>query len=69
MKNIVLHTDNISKNFKSFCALKNVSVTLEKGKVYGLIGKNGAGKTSLIRIISGLSFQTSGTYSLFGEID
>lgn len=31
MKNKVLQTDNISKNFKSFCALKNVSVTLEKG--------------------------------------
>ena len=31
MKNIVLQTDNISKNFKSFCALNNVSVTLEKG--------------------------------------
>ena len=69
MKNIVLHTDNISKNFKSFCALKNVSVTLEKGKVYGLIGKNGAGKTSLMRIISGLSFQSSGSYTLFGEIN
>lgn len=69
MNNIVVETKNLSKNFKSFAALKNVSITLEKGKVYGLIGKNGAGKTSLMRIISGLSFHSSGTYSLFGASD
>lgn len=69
MKKIVLQTDKICKNFRSFTALKDVSVTLEKGKVYGLIGKNGAGKTSLMRIISGLSFQSSGSYTLFGADD
>lgn len=69
MKNTVLETDRISKKFRSFEALRDVSVTLEKGKVYGLIGKNGAGKTSLMRIISGLSYPTGGSYTLFGESD
>lgn len=69
MSNVVVETNNLSKNFKSFVALKNVSISLEKGKVYGLIGKNGAGKTSLMRIISGLSLHSSGSYTLFGASD
>jgi ABC-2 type transport system ATP-binding protein len=62
----VLKTTNLCKCFKSYKALDNVSVTLEKGKIYGLIGKNGAGKTTLMRIVSGLSYATEGTIELFG---
>ena len=40
--------ENISKNYKSKDALQDVSLTLEKGKIYGLIGRNGAGKTTLL---------------------
>lgn len=66
MSNYVLKTTNLCKCFKSYKALDNVSVTLEKGKIYGLIGKNGAGKTTLMRIVSGLSYATEGTIELFG---
>ena len=66
MSNYVLKTTNLCKRFKSYKALDNVSVTLEKGKIYGLIGKNGAGKTTLMRIVSGLSYATEGTIELFG---
>lgn len=66
MSNYVLKTTNLCKRFKSYKALDNVSVTLEKGKIYGLIGKNGAGKTTLMRIVSGLSYATEGTIALFG---
>lgn len=66
MQEYLLKTEKINKKFRDFTALKDVTISLEKGKVYGLIGKNGAGKTSLMRIISGLSFATSGEYELFG---
>lgn len=67
MAEYVLKTENLSKNFKDFRALTNVSISLEKGKIYGMIGKNGAGKTTFMRIISGLSYQTEGTIALFGH--
>ena len=52
--------ENISKNYKSKDALQDVSLTLEKGKIYGLIGRNGAGKTTLVNIIFGLYTADSG---------
>lgn len=66
MKNYVLKTHNINKQFHKFTALKDVTISIEKGKIYGLIGTNGAGKSSLMRIITGLSIPTSGSYELFG---
>ncbi len=60
---------HVDKKYGSFQALKDVSLTFEKGKVYGLIGKNGAGKTTMMRLMAGLSFVTSGTIKLFGSED
>lgn len=40
---------------------------LRPGVIYGLIGRNGAGKTTIMRMLSGLSTPTRGTYSLFGK--
>lgn len=65
----ILSTSHLSKKFKSFTALDDVTINLEKGKIYGLIGKNGAGKTTLMRIIAGLSYPTTGTIELFGKSD
>ena len=67
MKQYIVNTQNITKEFHGFIALNNVSITLESGKIYGLIGKNGAGKTTLMRILAGLSFPTKGSLSLFGS--
>lgn len=69
MKQYVLQTKHLTKKFKEFHALLDVSLELEKGKIYGLIGKNGAGKTTLMRIISGLSEASSGEIALFGKSD
>ena len=55
-----LIVDNIVKNFDKKEVLKNASFTFEKGKIYGLIGRNGAGKTSLFNIISSDIEKTSG---------
>lgn len=62
----VLETNNIVKNYRKFKALNECNIHLEKGAIYGLIGKNGAGKTTLIRVICGLQKPSSGSYSIYG---
>lgn len=59
----------LNKRYGKKMILNNVNLTLEEGQIYGLIGKNGVGKTTLMRIITGLAFKTSGEYSLFGVKD
>ena len=63
----ILETHNLEKRYKKFKAINNLSLHIEKGAIYGLIGKNGAGKTTLIRLICGLQKATSGIYSIYGK--
>lgn len=63
----VLTTDALSKSYRHFKALNELSMHVPKGAIYGFVGKNGAGKTTLIRLICGLQEPTSGSYSLYGE--
>lgn len=65
----ILETKNLTKRYKDTTALKKVNLKLEKGHIYGLIGKNGAGKSTFIRIITGLSFKSDGEIKLFGKSD
>lgn len=58
-------TTNITKTYRKK-VVNNVSMTIPAGSVYGLVGENGAGKTTIMRLITGLAIPTSGTYSLFG---
>ncbi len=51
---------NVTKKYGKYNALTNINISLERGKIYGLIGKNGAGKTTMMRIIAGLSFLSGG---------
>ena len=69
MENVILQTNNITKFYRHFKALDDISITLEAGRIYGFIGENGAGKTTLMRILTGLSLPTSGSYSLFGKTE
>lgn len=62
----VLETDALTKQYGHFRALDGLSLHVQKGAVYGIVGKNGAGKTTLIRLISGLQSPTRGTYTLYG---
>ena len=55
---------NVTKKYKNTVAVNEVSLTLEKGKIYGLVGKNGAGKTTIMRMIMGLSIPTSGAVNV-----
>lgn len=63
----VLRTEHLTKAFGNKTAVNDVSMTIEKGDIYGFIGKNGAGKTTLMRLVLNLIFPTSGTIELFGE--
>lgn len=69
MNETILKTNNLTKKYKKFTAIDNVSIQIKKGDVYGIIGRNGAGKTTLMKIISTLTNKTSGEFELFGEKD
>lgn len=56
----VVRLEHYTKNFKKVTVLDDINITLESGKVIGLKGKNGSGKTMLMRAISGLILPTSG---------
>ena len=56
----VVRLEHYTKNFKKVTVLDDINLTLESGKVIGLKGKNGSGKTMLMRAISGLILPTSG---------
>jgi len=64
---IILSAKNICKQYANHIALDNVSIEIEKGKVFGLLGPNGAGKTSLIRIINQITGPDSGELFFEGE--
>ena len=62
----VLTTNSLSKKYKIFQALNDLTMHVPKGAIYGFVGKNGAGKTTLIRLICGLQHPTSGDFELYG---
>ena len=63
----LLKIDNVSKKYGHFKALDNVSLTLSKGKIIGLLGPNGSGKTTLIKIINGLLKEYDGEILVDGN--
>ena len=62
----VLSTKQLTKQFRKHKAVDSVCINVPKGAIYGFIGRNGAGKTTFLKMISGLSTPTSGDFSLFG---
>ena len=65
MKGIELK--NLTKKYKDTVALSDVSLTIEHGKIYGLLGRNGAGKSTMVNLISNRIFATSGEIFIDGE--
>ena len=59
----ILETNNLTKVYGQKVAAKDVNLHIREGQIYGLIGRNGAGKTTIMRMISGLSRPTRGSYS------
>lgn len=67
MSDMVLEAQNLTKRYKDSVALEHVELQIERGGIYGFIGQNGAGKTTFLRLVTGLSFPTEGELSLWGE--
>lgn len=65
--NAILECTSLSKNFSNINALTNVNLTLERGKIIGLLGPNGSGKTTLIKLINGLLVPSSGSLLIDGK--
>ena len=64
----ILVANEVTKQFGSHTALKNVSLEIPKNSIYGLLGPNGAGKTTLIRIINQITYPDQGSVYFDGEL-
>lgn len=62
-----IEIQNLTKRFKETTAVKNVTVSFEKGKIHGIIGRNGSGKTVMFKCICGLFPVTEGTITVLGQ--
>ncbi|MDA7606390.1 ATP-binding cassette domain-containing protein [Pelagibacteraceae bacterium] len=66
-KNIVLEAKNISKYFGTITALENVNLTVKQGECLGVVGDNGAGKSTFMKVLSGLYKPSSGSLFFNGN--
>ena len=64
---LVLQTNGLTKKYGDKIAVDNVNINIAKGDIYGLIGKNGAGKTTIMKMICGLISKNEGDIKLFGS--
>ncbi|HLS20621.1 MAG TPA: ABC transporter ATP-binding protein [Bacillota bacterium] len=69
MGRLILQTKNLTKRYKRTNVVDHVNMTIERGNIYGFIGLNGAGKSTFIRLIAGLTHPTEGGLQLFGKTD
>ena len=63
----VIEVKNLTKRYRETVAADEVSFSIEKDTIYGLLGRNGAGKTTVMSILTAQNFATSGTVRVFGE--
>ncbi len=63
----MIKAEHLTKNFGDFCALNNISCTINDGCIYGMVGSNGAGKSTFLRILSGIYRADSGSVTIDGE--
>ncbi len=64
----ILECKSLTKSFAALTALSNVNLTLERGRIIGLLGPNGSGKTTMIKLINGLLVPTSGSILVDGKL-
>ncbi len=62
----MIEVQNLTKNYKGFCAVNNISMMIRKGEILGLLGPNGAGKTTTLRMLTGYFRPNSGTITIKG---
>src|ERR1035437_8638648 len=64
--NYAIHADKLTKRFGHFTAVDEISFDVRKGEIFGFLGANGAGKTTAMRMLCGLSIPTSGKATVAG---
>lgn len=67
MSSFVAEARKLTKFYKDFCALDHIDISVKQGEIYGLIGDNGAGKTTFLKLLAGQIFATEGEIFLFGQ--
>ena len=69
MNEAVIEARDITKQYNDLAALDHVDLTVRRGDIYGLIGDNGAGKSTFLKLVTGQIFPTGGYIRLFGKED
>ena len=64
-----VRTFGLTKKYKKHLAVNAAEMNISRGDIYGFVGENGSGKTTVIRLITGLIFPNAGTFELFGEMN
>ena len=67
MKNYIIETKNLTKVYGEQTVVNSVNLHIEKGSIYGLLGRNGAGKTTIMKLILGLTDISNGEVSVFNQ--
>lgn len=66
MEEVVIRTDKLTKRFGDFVAASEITFEVRKGEIFGFLGANGAGKTTAMRMLCGLSIPSSGNATIAG---
>ena len=65
--NYIITTEQLTKKYKSFVAVNDVTLHIRKGSIYGFLGPNGAGKSTTMKILLGLTAPTNGSFTIDGK--
>ena len=67
MNDYIIKTMQLTKKYKSFVAVNDVSLHIRKGSIYGFLGPNGAGKSTTMKMLLGLTAPTKGSFEIDGK--
>lgn len=67
MLEAILRTYDLTKIYGKFTGINDINVSVKQGDIYGLVGENGAGKTTILKIITGVIQKSSGSLEIFGS--
>lgn len=67
MSKYIIETKNLTKKYGTQRSVADLNIHIEKGKIYGLLGRNGAGKTTTMKMLLGLTQPTSGEVKIWGK--
>lgn len=67
MSKYIIETNHLTKQYGTQKSVADLNIHVEKGKIYGLLGRNGAGKTTTMKMLLGLAQPTSGEITIWGK--